>query len=260
MPTPSHTYPGVFGKVALVTGGSKGIGRGIGLELARQGANVVVNYRTDSESAAHVARAISAAGVAVTTLQADVGSETDVECLVRRTLERFGRLDILVNNAAVGGGRTPIIELSAEEWLETHRVNLFGVFLCTQHAARSMISQGGGVIVNIGSIAPAMAYTTISDYNASKGAVHAFTQSAAAELAEYGIRVNGVAPGSIPDGMNRDRFTSTHRTAQSSQNTLLGRLGDPTDIGHAVAFLASDAAQWITGQTLIVDGGTTIKS
>ena len=255
MPNP---HGAMAGKVALVTGSSKGIGRGIALELARQGANIVVNYRSDSDSAARVADEIATLGAAAEIVRADVGVETEVDGLVGAAIERFGRLDILVNNAAVGGGRAPILELSAEAWLETQRVNLLGVFLCTQRAARAMISQGGGAIVNIGSIAPTMAYPNISDYNASKGAVHAFTQTAAKELGEFGIRVNGVAPGSVPDGMNRGRFTP-ERIATSSSQALLGRIGDPVDIGKAVAFLASDATEWITGQVLVVDGGTTIQ-
>ena len=137
-------------------------------------------------------------------------------------------------------------------------MNLLGVFLCTQHAARATIPKGGGAIVNIGSIAPTLAYPNISDYNASKGTVHALTQTAAKELGEFGIRVNGVAPGSVPDGMNRDRFTP-ERIARSSSASLLDRIGDPADVGKAVAFLASDAAAWITGQVLVVDGGTTIQ-
>ena len=246
------------GKVILVTGSSKGIGRGIALELAHQGATIVINYRSDPEGATRVTEEIAALGLETAAVAADVGVEADVDQLIRRTLDRFNRLDVLVNNAAIGGGHAPLLELGTDTWLETQRVNLLGVFLCTQRAARAMIPRGGGAIVNIGSIAPMMAYPNISDYNASKGAVHAFTQTAARELGPFRIRVNGVAAGSVPDGMNRERMTP-ERLAQATDRALLGRLGVPADIGKAVAFLASDAADWITGQMLVVDGGTTIQ-
>ncbi len=255
-----ETYRDLAGKSAIVTGSSKGIGRGIALELARQGVKVVINYRHDAEHAARATEEIEALGAEVLTVRADVGIEEEVDAMIDRTVQHFGHLDVLVNNAAVGGGRTKSIELPPDAWMETHRVNTFGTFLCSQRAARVMIGQGtGGVIINIGSIAPDMAYANISDYNASKGAVHALTRTMARELGPYRVRVNCVVPGSVPDGMNRDTFTPG-LVAELSARALLGRLGAPPDIAKAVAFLTSDAASWITGQFLVVDGGTTLSS
>ena len=247
------------GKTAIVTGSAKGIGRGIALELGRQGANVVVNYRNDEEAANGVLRELRDGGAQAIAVQADIGSEADVERLIAETVAAFGGVDVLVNNAAIGGGRGSVLDLAPADWQETMRINVLGMFLCTQQAARNMQERGGGAVVNIGSMAPAKGFPGLIDYNTSKGAVHQFTRSAANDLGPHNIRVNCVAPGTVPDGFNRDRHTP-ESLAMSQAKTALDRLGEPENIGNAVAFLASDRSSWTTGQVLFIEGGILVKA
>lgn len=239
-------------RFALVTGASKGVGKGIALELARQGAAVAVNYLSDAAGAEATAAEITAAGGRALTVQADVGSKQQVDEMFDRVLAAFGRLDILVNNAGIQTWK-PLLELSEEEWDRVLATNLKGCFLCTQRAARAMKDSGGGVIINIGSGCNKWPFPKLVDYTASKGGIEQFTKVAAVELGPYGIRVNCVAPGAVE--IERTRQEAGDYAGTWARLTPLRRIGLPSDVAAAVAFLCEDRAGFITGQTLWVDGG-----
>jgi len=239
-------------KCALVTGASKGVGKGIALELARQGADVAVNYNTDAAGAEAAAAEIRALGRRAFIVQADVASKQQVDAMFDSVLAGFGRLDILVNNAGIQTWK-PLLELTEEEWDRVLDVNLKGCFLCTQRAARAMKDSGGGVIVNIGSGCNKWPFPNLVNYTASKGGIEQFTKVAAVELGPFRIRVNCVAPGAIE--IERTRQEAGDYAGTWSRLTPLRRIGLPADVGAAVAFLCEDRAEFITGQTLWVDGG-----
>jgi NAD(P)-dependent dehydrogenase (short-subunit alcohol dehydrogenase family) len=239
-------------RFALVTGASKGVGKGIALELARQGAAVAVNYLSDAAGAEATAAEITAAGGRALTVRADVGSKQQVDEMFDRVLAAFGRLDILVNNAGIQTWK-PLLELSEEEWDRVLATNLKGCFLCTQRAARAMKDSGGGVIINIGSGCNKWPFPKLVDYTASKGGIEQFTKVAAVELGPYGIRVNCVAPGAVE--IERTRQEAGDYAGTWARLTPLRRIGLPSDVAAAVAFLCEDRAGFITGQTLWVDGG-----
>jgi NAD(P)-dependent dehydrogenase (short-subunit alcohol dehydrogenase family) len=239
-------------KIALVTGASKGVGKGIALELARAGANIVANYNRDAAGADASVAEIRGMGRDAFAVQADVGMAEDVDRMFGAALERFPRLDILVNNAGVQTWK-PLLDLTEAEWDRTIDTNLKGCFLCTQRAARHMREQGAGRIVNIGSGCNKIAFPNLVDYTASKGGIEMFTKSAAIELAKYGIRVNCVAPGAIE--IERTQQEAPDYAGTWASLTPLGRVGNPLDVARAVAFLASESADFITGQTVFVDGG-----
>ena len=235
------------GKWALVTGASKGIGKGIALELARAGANVLINYNRDAAGAQATAEQVAALGVMARTLQANVGRAADVE----RMFGDITALDILVNNAGVQTWK-PLLDLTEQEWDQVLDTNLKGCFLCTQQAGRLMRERGGSII-NIGSGCNKIAFPRLADYTASKGGIEMFTKVAACELGKYGIRVNCVAPGSIE--VERTKHETGDYAETWAKRTPLGRVGEPEDIGRVVVFFASDQAGFVTGQTLWVDGG-----
>jgi NAD(P)-dependent dehydrogenase (short-subunit alcohol dehydrogenase family) len=239
-------------KVALVTGASKGVGKGIALELARAGANIVVNYNTDSTGADATLGEIRGMGREAIAVQANVGSASDVDRMFRKALETFPRLDILVNNAGVQTWK-PLLDLTEAEWDRTIDINLKGCFLCTQRAARHMRELGGGRIVNIGSGCNKVAFPNLVDYTASKGGIEMLTKSAAVELGRFQITVNCVAPGAVE--IERTKSEAGDYAGTWAKLTPLGRVGQPSDVGRAVVFLASPAAEFITGQTIWVDGG-----
>ena len=238
-------------KTALVTGASKGVGKGIALELARAGANIVVNYNTDSAGADATLAGIRAIGREAVAIQGDVGMAPDVDRMFAHALEEFPRLDILVNNAGVQTWK-PLLDLTEAEWDRTLRTNLKGCFLCTQRAARHMRGTGGRII-NIGSGCNKVAFPNLVDYTASKGGIEMFTKVAAVELGQYRITVNCVAPGAVE--IERTQLEAGDYAVTWAKLTPLGRVGQPVDVGRAVVFLASDAAEFITGQTIWVDGG-----
>lgn len=242
----------LIGKCALVTGASKGVGRGIALELARQGADVAVNYNSDTAGAEATAAEIRALGRRAPVVQADVSNSAQVDAMFERVLGEFGRLDILVNNAGIQTWK-PLLELTEEEWDRVLDVNLKGCFLCTQRAARRMKEAGGGVIINIGSGCNKWPFPNLVNYTASKGGIEQFTKVAAVELGPYRIRVNCVAPGAIE--IERTRQEAGDYAGTWSRLTPLRRIGLPSDVGAAVAFLCEDRAEFITGQTVWVDGG-----
>jgi NAD(P)-dependent dehydrogenase (short-subunit alcohol dehydrogenase family) len=240
------------GRTALVTGGGRGIGREIALELARGGADVAVNYYVEPERADETAAEIEALGVRASALAGDVGNSTDVQRMVDEVVTRFGRLDILVNNAATQTW-TPFLEVTESEWDRVIRTNLKGCFLCTQAAARHMHGTGGGAIVNIGSGSNKVPFPGLVAYTASKGGIEMLTKVAAVELAPYRIRVNCVAPGAVE--VERTRLEMDDYAGTWGAATPLGRIGTPADIARAVRFLVSDDSSFVTGQTLWVDGG-----
>jgi NAD(P)-dependent dehydrogenase (short-subunit alcohol dehydrogenase family) len=239
-------------RVALVTGASKGVGKGIALELARCGCDVAVNYNSDARGANATVEEIRALDRRACALQANVGVSGDVDRMMAAFLEWSPRLDILVNNAGVQTWK-PLLDLAEDEWDRTIATNLKGCFLCTQRAARHMREHGGGRIVNIGSGCNKVAFPNLADYTASKGGIEMFTKVAAVELGPYGITVNCVAPGAIE--IERTKLETGDYAGTWARLTPLGRVGPPVDIGKAVAFLAGPGADFISGQTIWVDGG-----
>lgn len=242
----------IEGRYALVTGASKGVGKGIALELARQGCNVAVNYHADTKGAEATAAEIAGMGRKAVVLKANVALAADVDGMYARVREEFPRLDVMVNNAGVQTWK-PLLELTEAEWDRVIDTNLKGCFLCTQRAARWMKDTGGGAIVNIGSGCNKIAFPNLVDYTASKGGIEQFTKVAAVELGRYGIRVNCVAPGAIE--IERTKTEDADYGKTWAKLAPLGRVGVPADVAKMVAFLAGDQSDFVTGQTIWVDGG-----
>lgn len=240
-------------RTALVTGASKGVGRGIALELARAGCDVAINFNSDEAGAESAAAEVRTLGRVGFTVQANVGLSGEVDRMFAQVFARFPRLDILVNNAGVQTWK-PLLELEEAEWDRTINTNLKGCFLCTQRAARHMRDHGaGGRIINIGSGCNKIAFPNLVDYTASKGGIEMLTKVSAIELGKYKIAVNCVAPGAIE--IERTKLEAGDYSDTWAKLTPLGRVGQPVDIGRAVAFLAGESADFISGQTLWVDGG-----
>jgi NAD(P)-dependent dehydrogenase (short-subunit alcohol dehydrogenase family) len=246
------------GYAALVTGASRGIGKEIALQLARAGSRVAVNYFNDPRSMVDATVAeIRGFGGDVIPIEADIRSSAQVTAMFDRVLGRFGRLDLLVNNAGVQTFR-PLLEVTEEEWDLVIDTNLKGCFLCTQQAGRYMKDHGGGVIVNLGSGCNKVAFPRLVAYTASKGGIEMFTKEAAVELGPYNIRVNCVAPGAIES--ERTQQEDPDYAGTWSKLTPLGRVGTFADIAPLVLFLASDAAAFISGQTIWIDGALFTKA
>jgi NAD(P)-dependent dehydrogenase (short-subunit alcohol dehydrogenase family) len=244
------------GKTALVTGASKGIGKGIALELARAGCDIAVNYHSDKGGAERTVDEIGTLGRTAFSIGANAGMAAEVDAMFGEVLRRFTRLDILVNNAGVQTWK-PLLELEEREWDRVINTNLKGCFLCTQRAGRHMKEHGGGRIINIGSGCNKVAFPKLVDYTASKGGIEMFTKVAAVELGPYKITVNCVAPGAVE--IERTKQEAGDYAATWASLTPIGRVGYPRDVAKAVVFLASEAAEFITGQTLWVDGGLFAK-
>jgi 3-oxoacyl-[acyl-carrier protein] reductase len=246
------------GRTALVTGASRGIGKEIALELVRAGCRVAVNYFGDPPGLAEETVAeIRAMGGDVLLVEADIRQSSQVAAMFEKVIERFGRLNILVNNAGVQTWK-PLLEVTEEEWDLVIDTNLKGCFLCTQQAGRHMKDHGGGVIVNLGSGCNKLAFPRLVAYTASKGGIEMFTKEAAVELGPYGIRVNCIAPGSIESARTREE--DPDYAGKWSPLTPLRRVGTVADIAPVVVFLASDAAAFISGQTIWLDGGLFSKA
>jgi 3-oxoacyl-[acyl-carrier protein] reductase len=240
------------GKVAVVTGGSRGIGRAIALELARCGATVVVNYVHNADAAQAVVTEIGALGQRALAVQADVGDSEQASALVKATADAFGRVDILVNNAGIVRD-TLLLRMQDADWDDVLRVNLKGAFNASKAAVRSMIRQRSGRIINISSVSGLMGQAGQANYAASKAGLIGLTKSMVREFGSRGVTVNVVAPGFIPTDIN----ATLDETLREQVRAVipLGRFGEAAEVASAVVFLASDAAAYITGVVLPVDGG-----
>jgi glucose 1-dehydrogenase len=253
------------GQTALVTGAASGIGAGVARVLAAAGAAVAVNDVTGSDAAAAIVADIRAAGGTAMVVRADVSREDEVQAMFRTTLEAWDGLDILVSNAGIQKDAA-ITEMTLAQWNAVIGVNLTGTFLCAREAARAMIRQGirphvsraAGKIICISSVHEVIPWAGHVNYAASKGGMKLFMQSLAQELAPYRIRVNSVAPGAIQTPINRPAWETPEALASLLTLVPYGRIGQPEDIGKAVAWIASDDADYIHGQTILVDGGMTL--
>lgn len=243
-------------RTALVTGGSRGIGRAIAEALAAEGARVAINYRNSAAAAEEVVAAIRARGGEALAIQADVADGQQATRLVEQAVEAFGgRLDILVNNAGITRDAL-LLRMKPEQWDEVLDTNLRSLFFTCKAAARVMLRQRAGRIINIASVVGLTGNAGQVNYVAAKAGVIGFTRALARELGSRGITVNAIAPGLIATDMT-EQLSAEHRGALE-QRIALGRLGTPEDVAHAAVFLASDRAAYITGQVLVVDGGLSL--
>jgi 3-oxoacyl-[acyl-carrier protein] reductase len=239
------------GKVAIVTGASRGIGRAIALELAKQGATVAVNYASSSNAAAEVVETITSSGGSAIALQGDVSKADQVDALINAVMEKYNRIDVLVNNAGITRD-TLLLRMKPEDWQAVIDLNLTGVFLCTRAVSKVMLKQRSGRIINITSVSALMGNPGQANYSAAKAGVIGFTKSIAKEFASRSITVNAVAPGFI----TTDMTSGLNNPEEILKYIPLARFGQPEEIAGMVRFLASDpAAAYITGQVFNVDGG-----
>ncbi|MGS2888550.1 3-oxoacyl-[acyl-carrier-protein] reductase [Staphylococcus aureus] len=239
-------------KSALVTGASRGIGRSIALQLAEEGFNVAVNYAGSKEKAEAVVEEIKAKGVDSFAIQANVADADEVKAMIKEVVSQFGSLDVLVNNAGITRDNL-LMRMKKQEWDDVIDTNLKGVFNCIQKATPQMLRQRSGAIINLSSVVGAVGNPGQANYVATKAGVIGLTKSAARELASRGITVNAVAPGFIVSDMT-DALSDELKEQMLTQIPL-ARFGQDTDIANTVAFLASDKAKYITGQTIHVNGG-----
>ena len=244
------------GKVALITGAGRGFGRAIALAFAREGARVAANYLGSQAGAEAVVAEAGRLGVEAVALRGDVAREDDVKALVAATLERFGRLDVLVNNAGIMV-RAPMLAVPAEECRRMFDVNVTGTMLCSRHALPAMIERKGGRIINLSSQLAQRAVGGgggFAAYAATKGAIESLTRALAAEVGAHGITVNAIAPGGIETDMSRDVMTEEYRTRRLAELPL-HRFGGVDDVAYCAVVLASDEAGYLTGQILHPSGG-----
>jgi 3-oxoacyl-[acyl-carrier protein] reductase len=242
------------GKVAIVTGASKGIGAAIARQLAAEGAAVVVNYSSSKGGADRVVTEITSAGGKAVAVQADVAKLADIDRLFAETKKAFGRLDILVNNAGIYEF-SPVESITEAHFRKQFDLNVLGLIFASQ-AAVKLFDSAGGSIVNISSVVSTLAFSNASVYSATKGAVDAITRSLATELGPRKIRVNAIRPGMVEtEGTHAAGIEESEMKKQVLALTPLGRLGQPNDIAGAAVFLASADSSWITGETLVISGG-----
>jgi glucose 1-dehydrogenase len=243
------------GKVALVTGASSGIGYAIAERFGAEGAAVVINYVAYDDEAQELAQRLSSNGGRALALKADITDETQVNQMVERARGEFGTVDVLVNNAGIERS-APILEKPISDWDKIIGVNLRGAFMCLQACGRVMRDAGrGGSIVNISSVHEDVPFPGFAAYCASKGGMRMLMRDAALELAEYGIRVNNVAPGAIETPINKATLADPEKVKALNSIIPLGHPGQPDDVAQVALFLASDRARYVTGSTYYVDGG-----
>ena len=252
------------GQVALVTGAGHGIGRATALRFAAEGASVVIVDRDEASSIA-VAQEIKAAGQNALPIRADVSSTADTQQMIALTMQHFGKLNVMFNNAGIGGISHTIMEMPEQDWDDVIAVNLRGIFLSCKYGVPALIQSGGGAIVNMGS--STAGWDVLPDsahYMASKEGISGLTKSLALQVARYNIRVNAICPGIIKTplsyGQNTDAREADKYFERFTQRIPLRRIGMPEDVASAVAFLASADAQYITGSLLLIDGGQTLQS
>lgn len=241
------------GKTVIVTGAGRGIGEAYALGFARERANVVV-VDVVASRAESTAKKVEGAGGKSLVQAMDVSKKKDVDAMAEKTVERFGRIDALVNNAGVLF-QEPFLTSTEEQYYRIYDVNVKGLFLCAQAVARQMIKQKKGKIINVSSIAAIVGQANLSLYSSSKGAVLSLTRAMALELAPHNIQVNAILPGTTETPMAADALANPETRAQLTSGIPLGRLGKPEDHVGAVLYFASEESNWCTGQTLIVDGG-----
>lgn len=240
------------GKTALVTGSGRGLGKAIALKLAQMGANIVLNDIAASDSIDDTAREFEEAGYNVAVTKGDVRSEEDVEKMIKTAVDTFGSIDILVNNAGITRD-TLMVRMSEKDWDDVLDINLKGAFLCTKAAAKIMMKQRSGKIINVASVAGIMGNAGQANYSASKAGIIGLTKSTAKELASRGITCNAVAPGVIKSKMTDvlpDKVKENYLN-----NIPLGRFGTPEDVADVIGFLASKESNYVTGQVINIDGG-----
>jgi 3-oxoacyl-[acyl-carrier protein] reductase len=242
------------GKVAVVTGASKGIGAAIAKQLAAEGAKVVVNYSSSKADGDKVVKQIKAKGGKAIAVQANVSKQADIDRLFRETKKAYGRLDILVNNAGIYEF-APLENVTEEHFHKQFNLNVLGLVLTSQ-AATKLFAAAGGNIINISSVVSTVAVENAAIYSGTKGAVDAITRSLAKELGPRGIRVNAINPGMVEtEGTRSGGIATSDMRKQVEAQTPLGRIGQPNDIGGAAVFLASNDSSWITGRTFLISGG-----
>ena len=242
------------GKVAIVTGGYHGIGRGIAEGLAEAGADIVVcarNYDRCVEACADIEKM----GVKALPIRCDIRKTEDVEDLVTQTVQKMGKVNILVNNAGVGGSEKPILEMSDEDWDDVIKIDLRGAFICSRAAVKEMIKQGGGKIINVASIMAFITTANMSAYSASKGGMVQLTNVMALEFVKYNIQVNALCPGYFLTPMNRKWFESETGKKIIQKNIPMGRLGKCEELKGTAIYLASSASDFMTGSCIVIDGG-----
>ena len=258
------------GRVAVITGSSKGIGKAIAMEFAKSGYSVVLNARTEEElkqSADDISKSIKDSN-RVISIPGDISQEHVCVSLIESAVKQFGRIDVMVNNAGISGESKKIHELTEKNWDEVIDVNLKGTFLCTREAVRNMInnkSNGQGrtdnySIINISSVHEQTPHPQSAQYAASKGGMELLTKTAALELADKGIRVNGIAPGAIATDMNKELLENLQKKEKKEQQIPVHRIGKPEEIAKVALFLASDDASYVVGTTIYADGGLTLVS
>jgi len=246
-------------KVVLITGGSRGIGTAVAVEMAKQGADVAINSHSGGEAAAEVIAAVEAHGRRCISVEGDVALPETATAFVNAAVEAFGRVDVFVSNAGICPFHA-FLDMPAETLKRTMEVNLHGAYFMTQAAANQMVKQGdGGAIVAISSISALVGGEFQTHYTPTKAGVHSLMQSCAIALGKHGIRCNSVLPGTILTDINKDDLADPAKREYMEGRIPLGRLGQPEDIGGAVAFLASDMAAYVTGAALLVDGGAFVN-
>jgi NAD(P)-dependent dehydrogenase (short-subunit alcohol dehydrogenase family) len=246
------------GKVGIVTGGNRSIGRTLALSLADAGADVVVASAHDMDSAYQVAEEIHRKGRNCLALKTDVSIKSDVQEMISKTMGRYGRIDILINNAAINIF-SPAVDFSLEDWNKVLSVDLTGAFLCAQAVGKIMIAQRKGKIINLASVGGMCGtYRKAVAYDSSKAGLINLTRSLGVEWGKYNINVNAIAPGMVESDLTRTRLEDPSLRKHFLERVPLGRIGQPEDLVGVVIYLSSEASNWITGQTIVIDGGQTL--
>ena len=255
-------------KVAVITGSSKGIGKAIAVEFAKEGYKLVLNARDEnelSEAVNDIRKTIGGNEEQITYLAGDISHEDICSSLIEHAIKMFGRIDVLVNNAGIGGAQKSVHELTSDEWDYVIDVNLKGAFLCTREAIKRMTYDGKSTrktysIINISSVHESIPQPQSAPYSASKGGMEMLTKTVALEVADKGIRVNGIAPGAITTDMNKEILEDEQKKKEEEMRIPMHRIGQPEEIAKVAQFLASDGASYMTGTTVYVDGGLTLSS